>query len=133
MVSTMCGFTKQHGTQPPCSFAASPLNNVDRVLITGGAGFIGSALCRELSRQGHEVFVLDDLSFGRRGLAPVDDAHFDRVDFCTTGSMFVFSFRLFEAVRSMVCCHASIPVVWITCFRGATFFQNSLNRGHSHI
>jgi UDP-glucose 4-epimerase len=51
-----------------------------RVLITGGAGFIGSALCRELSGQGHEVFVVDDLSFGRRELAPVDDAHFHRVD-----------------------------------------------------
>jgi UDP-glucose 4-epimerase len=51
-----------------------------RVLITGGAGFIGSALCRELSGHGHEVFVLDDLSFGRRELAPVGDAHFHRVD-----------------------------------------------------
>ena len=53
---------------------------MQRVLITGGAGFIGSALCRELSGQGHEVFVVDDLSFGRRELAPVDDAHFHRVD-----------------------------------------------------
>ncbi len=52
----------------------------ERTLITGGAGFIGSALCHELAHQGHEVFVLDDLSFGRRGLAPVDDAHFHRVD-----------------------------------------------------
>ena len=53
---------------------------MQRVLITGGAGFIGSALCRELSGKGHEVFVVDDLSFGRRELAPVDDAHFHRVD-----------------------------------------------------
>jgi UDP-glucose 4-epimerase len=51
-----------------------------KVLITGGAGFIGSALCRELKDQGQEVFVLDDLSFGRRELAAVDDQHFHRTD-----------------------------------------------------
>ncbi|MCU0318888.1 MAG: GDP-mannose 4,6-dehydratase [Flavobacteriales bacterium] len=51
-----------------------------KILITGGAGFIGSALCRELSALGSDVFVLDDLSFGRRELAPVDDDHFHRVD-----------------------------------------------------
>jgi UDP-glucose 4-epimerase len=36
-----------------------------RVLITGGAGFIGSHLCDLLVSQGHEVTVLDDLSTGR--------------------------------------------------------------------
>ncbi|HEX2569738.1 MAG TPA: GDP-mannose 4,6-dehydratase [Polyangia bacterium] len=35
-----------------------------RYLITGGAGFIGSHLTEELLRQGHEVYVLDDLSTG---------------------------------------------------------------------
>ncbi len=51
-----------------------------RVLISGGAGFIGSALGAQLLSQGHEVHVLDDLSFGRRHLAPVPDARFHRVD-----------------------------------------------------
>jgi len=36
-----------------------------RVLITGGAGFIGSHLCEEYLRRGDEVYVLDDLSTGR--------------------------------------------------------------------
>lgn len=51
-----------------------------KVLITGGAGFIGSALSRHLREQGHDVFVLDDLSFGRRSLAGVPDERFFQVD-----------------------------------------------------
>jgi UDP-glucose 4-epimerase len=35
-----------------------------RILITGGAGFIGSHLSEALLDQRHEVFVLDDLSTG---------------------------------------------------------------------
>ncbi|HCL29926.1 MAG TPA: LPS biosynthesis protein WbpP [Candidatus Latescibacteria bacterium] len=38
-----------------------------RVLVTGGAGFIGSHLCRRLVAEGHEVRVLDNLSSGKRG------------------------------------------------------------------
>jgi UDP-glucose 4-epimerase len=36
-----------------------------RVLVTGGAGFIGSHLCEALVARGDKVFVLDDLSTGR--------------------------------------------------------------------
>ena len=35
-----------------------------RVLITGGAGFLGSALANRLAAAGHNVCVLDDLSAG---------------------------------------------------------------------
>ncbi|MCL7452213.1 MAG: NAD-dependent epimerase/dehydratase family protein [Anaerolineae bacterium] len=42
-----------------------------RVLITGGAGFLGSALANRLAGQGHTVLVLDDLTAGDpRRLAP---------------------------------------------------------------
>jgi nucleoside-diphosphate-sugar epimerase len=36
-----------------------------RALLTGGSGFLGSALCRDLVEAGHEVVVLDDNSRGR--------------------------------------------------------------------
>ncbi len=36
-----------------------------RVLVTGGAGFIGSHVCRAFAGAGHEVLVVDDLSSGR--------------------------------------------------------------------
>jgi UDP-glucose 4-epimerase len=35
-----------------------------RVLVTGGAGYIGSHTCVELLNAGHEVFVIDNLSNG---------------------------------------------------------------------
>lgn len=37
-----------------------------RILITGGAGFIGSHLCERLIGEGHSVVCIDDLSTGRR-------------------------------------------------------------------
>lgn len=37
-----------------------------RVLVTGGAGFIGSAVCERFAAAGHAVRVLDDWSTGRR-------------------------------------------------------------------
>ncbi|MBP5810192.1 NAD-dependent epimerase/dehydratase family protein [Lactiplantibacillus argentoratensis] len=37
-----------------------------KALITGGAGFIGSHLAEKLSNEGVEVFVVDDLSMGKK-------------------------------------------------------------------
>ena len=51
-----------------------------KILITGGAGFIGSSLIPELKKSGHEIFVIDNLSFGKRHLAQVSDSFFSKVD-----------------------------------------------------
>jgi UDP-glucose-4-epimerase GalE len=37
-----------------------------RVLVTGGAGYIGSHTCKELAKAGHEPLALDNLSSGHR-------------------------------------------------------------------
>ena len=37
-----------------------------KVLITGGAGFIGSHLADRLIAQGHDVCVIDNYATGRR-------------------------------------------------------------------
>ena len=43
-----------------------------RVLVTGGAGYIGAVLCRQLLAAGHRPVVLDRLFWGRRPLAGLD-------------------------------------------------------------
>ncbi len=42
------------------------VKKIKNILITGGAGFIGSALARRLLAQGYKVTVIDDLSTGSR-------------------------------------------------------------------
>ncbi|MBI3160572.1 MAG: NAD(P)-dependent oxidoreductase [Chloroflexi bacterium] len=53
------------------------------VLVTGGAGYIGSLLCGELLRQGWQVTVLDELLFGGDSLVaflPHPDFRFIKAD-----------------------------------------------------
>ncbi len=38
---------------------------MSKILVTGGAGFIGSNLCNMMAEKGHEVTAFDDLSLGK--------------------------------------------------------------------
>ena len=55
------------------------------ILVTGGAGYVGSVCCAELLRQGHRVTVVDDLSTGFRDAVPVG-AEFHQLDIGDRGA-----------------------------------------------
>ena len=49
-----------------------------RVLLTGGAGFIGSHVADQLLARGHEVAVVDDLSSGKKENVPQGALFYER-------------------------------------------------------
>ncbi len=53
---------------------------MSKILITGGAGFIGSAILKHLNNEQHEIFVIDNLSFGNRAFIDIPDSHFYQLD-----------------------------------------------------
>jgi UDP-glucose 4-epimerase len=57
-----------------------------RILVTGGAGFIGSHLCRRLLAEGHSVSVVDNEFNGRRETVPAG-ARFFHGDVTRLGEM----------------------------------------------
>jgi UDP-glucose 4-epimerase len=73
---------------PACSRPVSPAaagerpvrgGSVVKLLVTGGAGYVGSVNAAHLVDAGHEVVVLDDLSTGHRDAVP-DAARFVEAD-----------------------------------------------------
>ncbi len=57
-----------------------------RILVTGGAGYVGSICCKQLIDRGHEVIVIDDLSTGHAEAVP-DAAEFYELDYGDRAAM----------------------------------------------
>jgi len=87
-----------------------------RVLITGGAGYIGSVTARMLSDAGYDVLVLDDLSRGhRQAVGGLDIAVVDLRDFsAVTGACVAFRPQacLHFAARSLVAESVADPLAY---------------------
>ncbi len=70
--------TPPPGAPPGAETPESPVTALAgrRVLVTGGAGFVGSNLVHRLIGVGARVTVLDDLFTGRRENLPADGFEF---------------------------------------------------------
>src|SRR6202162_238611 len=62
-----------------------------RVLVTGGAGFLGSHLCERLRAQGHDVLCVDNYFTGRKDNIAhlLGDPHFEAMRHDVTHPLFV--------------------------------------------
>ena len=69
-----------------------------RILVTGGAGFLGSQLCEKLLLQGHDVVCLDNFFTGsKRNLERLrDHAHFELIRHDVTMPIFLEVDRIYN-------------------------------------
>jgi len=108
---------------------------VKKVVVTGGAGFIGSHLADELAKQGYLVIIVDDLSIGSREnikqLLDKDNVKFIQGSLLsgvgllhgTSGYLSQSWSRFFPHLRKRRCC---FPRLCLRC--QARYF---LKRGHT--
>lgn len=69
-----------------------------KILVTGGAGYIGSVTAEKLIESGHEIFILDNLSEGHIGAIP-PGSRFIEADILNTKELRqIFSTNKFDAV-----------------------------------
>ena len=72
------------------------------ILVTGGAGYVGSMVSRELLARGHRVVVADALLFGGEALLDLlsnPDFSFRKVDICVPADLeALFAAQRFDAV-----------------------------------
>ena len=74
-----------------------------RILVTGGAGFIGSHLCERLLNEGHEVICLDNFFTGNKdNIIPLmKNPHFEVVRHDITMPYFVEIDEIYKQLPNM--------------------------------
>lgn len=96
-----------------------------QVLVTGGAGYIGSVVTEELVNDGHHVVVYDDLSKGHRD-AVVKDAGFVQGNLLDGAKLRqTINDNQIEAVIHMAAC----SLVGESCEAPAKYYHNNLVAG----
>ena len=97
-----------------------------RILVTGGAGFIGANLCRALLQKGYSVTVLDNFCTGRRENLLGLELEIIEADLCSISNLPSH----FDAVVNLACpasppAYQAIPLetLWV----GAVGVRNALD------
>src|SRR5689334_21714769 len=98
------------GIETPCYYNRD-LTNSRKLLVTGGAGYIGSHTVRLLLQRGYDVAVVDNLSKGYRHNVP--EGRLFELDIANTGALAalmrqtgceaVIHFAAFIAVGESMC------------------------------
>jgi UDP-glucose 4-epimerase len=95
------------------------------ILVTGGAGYVGSIVAEELLKDGYDVLVLDNLQQGHRGAVP-RGVEFVSADICDpAGLEDVFRRHRFDAVMHM----AADTAVEFSMTDPWRYFQNNIVGG----
>ncbi|MCL0060403.1 UDP-glucose 4-epimerase GalE [Dehalococcoidia bacterium] len=95
------------------------------ILVTGGAGYVGSIVTEELSKDGHQVIVLDNLQQGHKG-AVLPEAEFVLADIGEAKALGdVFRRFKIDAVMHM----AAETVVEYSITDPKRYFQNNVVGG----
>jgi len=108
-----------------------------RVLVTGGAGFLGSHLCRRLIADGDDVLCIDNLYSGTKDnlISLMGDPHFELVRHDVTFPLFVEV----DAIYNLACPASPVhyqndPVQTIkTCVHGAINMLGLAKRTRARI
>ncbi len=96
-----------------------------RVLVTGGAGYIGSVVTEELVKGGHETVVYDSLYKGHRG-AVAPEAAFVRADLLDADALR----RTFREHRTEAVIHmAADSLVGESVTNPAKYYRNNVTAG----
>ena len=79
-----------------------------KVLVTGGAGFIGSHIIEKLIKENCQVVVIDNLSTGLRGNIP-SNIKFIEMDVCSSELINIFEAEKFDGVLHLAA-QTMVPV-----------------------
>lgn len=96
-----------------------------KILVTGGAGYIGSVVTDELLKDGHEVVVYDNLRKGHRQAVP-SGAEFVGADLADSQALReTFTSGHFDAVVHL----AADSLVGESCENPSKYYQNNVVNG----